>query len=442
MRRRRAQTQLTSLAAVLSLMAMACLIHGFAPAGSSRHNDNRHLLDQIHFESSSRQFMRFVGSQTRQRRSQTVLAAASAGDAEEHQPQESMTLYDVLGASPSDSYQTLRRKYTTLAREMHPDSNVNATRDAAEFTQLVAAWRVLADPKERLKYDRSLKAKEFTDSMGLFIERSIETAIPFMKKTADTTLSAVETSSKTITNVSQKVGQVSQRMGVAMDILDLERQSVALEQQASKETLQAKRLQDELANIENKKLSKLNDLNIKLSSTEALRILESFDIVNYSRDISRKEIQSLQTTEQQYKEQQRLVTQQARTMKFAQRNVESALQREKLAQERLEAAQRELAAAKVNMEDSLKQQKDATAKEKAAMNELAKSLQSLDKTVENVRVSLKKRQEESLQRISTNLRNESARLEEKAKKLREEAFEIKQKAEKLKQQQERENQKH
>lgn len=174
--------------------------------------------------------MRFVGSQTRQRRTETVLAAASAG-AEELQPQESMTLYDVLGASPSDSYQTLRRKYTTLAREMHPDSNMNATRDAAEFTQLVAAWRLLANPKEQLNYDRSLKAKEFTNSMGLFIERSIETAIPFMKKMADMTLSAVETSSKTITDVSQKVGQVSQRMGVAMDILDLERQSLALEQQ-------------------------------------------------------------------------------------------------------------------------------------------------------------------------------------------------------------------
>ena len=114
---------------------------------------------------------------------------------------------------------------------MHPDSNVNATKDAAEFTQLVQAWLILADSKERLKYDRSLKAKEFTDSMGLFIEKSIETAIPFMKKTANTTMFAVETSSRTITDVSQKVGQVSQRVGVAMDILDLDRQSLSLEQQ-------------------------------------------------------------------------------------------------------------------------------------------------------------------------------------------------------------------
>jgi len=154
-------------------------------------------------------------------RRRTTLSAASAGEKE---PDNLRTLYDVLGASKTDSYQTLRLKYTTLARKMHPDANPNTVLDVSEFTEVVAAWRVLADPKERLKYDRSLKAKEFTDSMERFIDFSIQNAIPFMKKTANTTMSAVETSSKTI-------NQVSQRMGVAMDLLELDRKVLSLEQQ-------------------------------------------------------------------------------------------------------------------------------------------------------------------------------------------------------------------
>ena len=186
---------------LLSLALLFLLAKGFSPSKST---------DQQNINSKTG-------------RQRTVIFAASTGSSDE-QSNNLRTLYDILGASPTDSYQTLRRKYTTLARKMHPDTNPTERLDVAEFTQVVAAWRVLANPKERLKYDRSLKAKEFTNSMEKLFEKGIRTAIPFVKKTANTTMSAVATSSQTINTVSQ-------RMGVAMDLLELDRKTLVLEQQ-------------------------------------------------------------------------------------------------------------------------------------------------------------------------------------------------------------------
>lgn len=182
--------------ASILVLPFARLVDGFTPIQT--YNPNRHLTRYHH----------------------TVLLAASAGG----ERQDYGTLYDVLGASPNDSYQTLRQKYTALVKKLHPDTSSDDRLDVSEFTQIVAAWKVLADPKERLKYDRSLKAKEFTDSMENLFDTGIKTAIPFMKKTADTTIAAVDQSSKTI-------GKMSQQMSVAMELRDLDRKRISLEQQ-------------------------------------------------------------------------------------------------------------------------------------------------------------------------------------------------------------------
>jgi hypothetical protein len=202
-------------AVALSLALLSLHVNGFSPTTFSKawsRTDRSYFVDGVALTKTAG---------TNRDGPRIVLSAASTGDQDQSNLR---TLYDILGASPTDSYQTLRQKYTTLARQMHPDANPTQRLDATEFTQVVAAWRVLADPKERLKYDRSLKAKEFTENMEQWFEMGMRTAIPFMKKTANTTMSAVATSSQTITNVSQ-------RMGVAMDLLELDRKTKVLEQQ-------------------------------------------------------------------------------------------------------------------------------------------------------------------------------------------------------------------
>lgn len=191
------------LATLAALLLLACLAHGFVPRPN------------------------FVTTNFNRPRDHTALSAASAGE----EPKGLGTLYDVLGASPNDSYQTIRSKYTALAKKMHPDTSPSDRLDVSEFTQVVAAWKVLQDPKERLKYDRSLKAKEFTDSMENFIDLSIKTAIPFMKKTADTTVAAVETSSAAIDNVSQRMEKMQQQLSLQRELREMDRKIASLQQQ-------------------------------------------------------------------------------------------------------------------------------------------------------------------------------------------------------------------
>ena len=69
--------------------------------------------------------------------------------------------YQVLGASPTDSWAELRRRYRARARELHPDVQAQrheATRLEEEratrlFTRLQAAWALVGTPELRAEYD-------------------------------------------------------------------------------------------------------------------------------------------------------------------------------------------------------------------------------------------------------------------------------------------------
>jgi len=132
---------------------------------------------------------------------------------EKKEKERKLTLYEELGASKNEPETELRKKYRQLARVLHPDANFG--KDEAEvknnverFVRVVAAWDKLSDPKERLKYDRSLKAKELEDSWGSFLDAGIKAAIPFAQNTFKKTVAAVETSSHAMQDVSQKSVQL------------------------------------------------------------------------------------------------------------------------------------------------------------------------------------------------------------------------------------------
>lgn len=114
------------------------------------------------------------------------------------------TLYDVLGASPDATRDELKRLYVTLARETHPDAIVGKSakeREEAEllFGEVAAAWRILSDKKERKRYDRSLKAKAFTQEVekmaGEYAEKMStvleQVGLSFLRNKADTTVASI-----------------------------------------------------------------------------------------------------------------------------------------------------------------------------------------------------------------------------------------------------------
>jgi curved DNA-binding protein len=62
--------------------------------------------------------------------------------------------YEVLGVARGAGPDEIQRAYRRLARRHHPD--VSAEAGAADrFREVVAAYRVLADPKRRREYDRT-----------------------------------------------------------------------------------------------------------------------------------------------------------------------------------------------------------------------------------------------------------------------------------------------
>jgi len=75
--------------------------------------------------------------------------------------QTGMTLYDVLGVTPTADAEELRRAYLSRARESHPDRYVDAPpadRGDAErrMRDVNEAWRVLGNPRRRRRYDLEL----------------------------------------------------------------------------------------------------------------------------------------------------------------------------------------------------------------------------------------------------------------------------------------------
>ena len=59
--------------------------------------------------------------------------------------------YEVLQISPNAEPETVHRVYRLLAQRFHPDNSESG--DDARFRLLAEAYRVLADPEERARYD-------------------------------------------------------------------------------------------------------------------------------------------------------------------------------------------------------------------------------------------------------------------------------------------------
>ncbi|MBR1278560.1 J domain-containing protein [Bradyrhizobium sp. AUGA SZCCT0283] len=66
------------------------------------------------------------------------------------------TLYDLLGALPSDDAEGLRTAFRKAAKATHPDINPDNPDAALRFRELVRAYDILSDAEQRTTYDQLL----------------------------------------------------------------------------------------------------------------------------------------------------------------------------------------------------------------------------------------------------------------------------------------------
>jgi curved DNA-binding protein CbpA len=138
------------------------------------------------------------------------------------------TLYELLGAPPTATRVELKKCYVELAKLSHPDAQIansaysssngnnNNDDDIPDFGEIAAAWRVLGDSKTRKRYDRDLRAKEFSEYAQRFanerLERAVpavaammdKVAVPFLRRTTATTWAVGQAVAKGVTQMSQK----------------------------------------------------------------------------------------------------------------------------------------------------------------------------------------------------------------------------------------------
>ena len=330
---------------------------------------------------------------------------------------EEMTLYDYLGAKPKDTQEILKIRYTKLARILHPDSSpdLKELNDNYDLRDINGAWEILKDPKERKRYDRTLQAKEISEGIESMVSLGIKTAIPWLKKTAVTTVAAVDLSTKAAKE-GAKAAQVGAKQAKnAYGNFELEQERKTLEQKAKTDDTKALLLAKELTELPTKKIASLEKQQQKqqqqqqqqLSSTEAQRILKSFQLTNGPTKPPKSllnEIKVLDDTEGKYKEANKTqqLTEQATIM--AARKVEQALQVEERAQKELENAQRELKKAKQNHVTAQNVEKSAKVEERAAQQSTTKVETNLQKTREKVRIGLVQQQDQFLSKKSKELK--------------------------------------
>jgi hypothetical protein len=66
------------------------------------------------------------------------------------------TLYDLLGALPSDDAEELRTAFRKAAKAAHPDTNPDNPDADVRFRELMRAYDILTDPDQRATYDNLL----------------------------------------------------------------------------------------------------------------------------------------------------------------------------------------------------------------------------------------------------------------------------------------------
>jgi len=343
-------------------------------------------------------------------------------------------LYTILEASIDDTPTDIKRHYRSLVKRMHPDSGNDNKYTTEEFTLVTEAYSTLSDPKRRLQYDRSLRARKITSLMGSIFDVSLKGADTIFRKTADT----AEVLAPKVGKVADDVGE---RVGLARERFALESKIRELEQKASKIESQASKLKKQIENISSKRLPSLskNSYREPLTSEESNQILQSFQSIDrrldtsdentpnepkitYADQLILNDINTLTEKESDYTDSKVDVQVLDNQVRTAEREVDTAVDAQTKAQQRLEKLTRELAEANdaVRLRKKSLMEKEG---ERSRAEERAKRVNgSLESQMEKVRTKLRMREGSAFEKEVSWMQDENNRLEKEAKNMKDEAL--------------------
>jgi DnaJ-class molecular chaperone len=96
--------------------------------------------------------------------------------------QSEKTLYEILRVEATATRQEIKKQYFQLAKLSHPDAKINSNNsrqdDEIDFQEIAEAWRILGNSKLRRRYDRELRAKEWSENAQRFTNERLEKAVP------------------------------------------------------------------------------------------------------------------------------------------------------------------------------------------------------------------------------------------------------------------------
>jgi len=236
---------------------------------------------------------------------------------------EGETLYDILQVNPDSSRVEIKKQYFKLAKTFHPDAQINAkwnipgsddpgkmlnaNENENRFTEVAIAYKILADPLERKRYDRSLQAEAFTDDVEKAATRIGEktamygknlfknVAAPLLRRTSATTAAFIDAASRDLSTQAQRSQdkttpsldlsrtvksalKATMQAGKNIDRIELDEKSRILEMRSIKEQKEAYKIKDEIISIvKSRLLLALKVPNAPFSADEAQTVLEQFN---------------------------------------------------------------------------------------------------------------------------------------------------------------------
>jgi len=201
------------------------------------------------------------------------------------------SLYEILRAPRNATKAELKVQYVALARETHPDALIgtNSSIDtSASFSEVAEAWKILSNPRDRRRYDRSLQTEAFAGNIEVIAVKVSEqagpsmmkmfekVAVPFLRRTAVTAVASFSAAAGDIirsngtkidfghaVSMAVKAGEAAGRIVDGMEALEKNKE---LEERAMQE-------QSQVIIQDVSKLPEFVDNGKNLSATSAFRAL-------------------------------------------------------------------------------------------------------------------------------------------------------------------------
>ena len=368
------------------------------------------------------------------------------------------TLYQILGAKPSDSRDELKAKYVQLAKQSHPDAvrQTDATEAKLDFTEIAAAWRILSDTKQRKRYDRSLQAEQFSLEVQQWAEdfgRQAapaakafgEVALPFLRKTTAATLASIQAAANDLSQKQDRdvkatfstAMEAAIRAGRYVDSMELMDKSERLKDRAMLESDKAAKTEKELEELAQRRLlMALHTPGSGLTAAEAAILWKDFrttvkdHLTAWDRAMLKHtvghEISELKAAEDAFVESQQQDSQAQMQLKQttqgrlkAKQALTDAEKAEAKARQALLEAEAELARARTAMDKAAEEVTYAEAFANKSDYELERRSLTLVKQSEKVRSALREKEKQVLKQRGVEADEETLSDQVSAERLKE-----------------------